>query len=60
VILLANVKWGKQSYDVVVDTTQPVSSFKQQLYELTGVAPDKQKSTLSSITLLSVGFLLSP
>lgn len=37
------VKWGKESYDVEADTTQPPAVFKFQLYSLTGVPPDRQK-----------------
>ncbi len=38
-----SVKWGKQSHDVDVDTTMPGLVFKNQLYSLTGVPPDRQK-----------------
>ena len=38
-----SVKWGKESHDVDVDTTMPGLVFKNQLYSLTGVPPDRQK-----------------
>ena len=37
------MKWGKESYDVEVDTSLPGVVFKTQLYTLTGVPPDRQK-----------------
>ena len=37
------VKWNKETYDVEADTEQPPSTFKFQLYSLTGVPPDRQK-----------------
>ena len=37
------VKWGKESHDVDVDTTMPGLVFKNQLYSLTGVPPERQK-----------------
>ena len=45
------VKWGHNKYDVDLDTSAPVSAFKQQLQQLTGVPCDRQKS-LSSFSLL--------
>ena len=38
-----NVKWGKESHNVDVDTELPGLIFKNQLYSLTGVPPDRQK-----------------
>ena len=38
-----SVKWGKSTYEVDADTTQPPSVFKFQLYSLTGVPPERQK-----------------
>ena len=38
-----SVKGGKESHDVDVDTTMPGLVFKNQLYSLTGVPPDRQK-----------------
>ncbi|KAL4565754.1 hypothetical protein LXL04_029857 [Taraxacum kok-saghyz] len=38
------VKWQKELYrDVEIDTTQPPCVFKCQLYDLTGVPPERQK-----------------
>lgn len=41
-----NVKWGKEKYTVTIDLTQPPSAFKAQLYSLTHVPVDKQKSKI--------------
>lgn len=38
-----SVKWNKNAYDVEVDTTQPASVFKFQMFSLTGVPPERQK-----------------
>ena len=38
-----NVKWGKESHSVDVDTELPGLIFKNQLYSLTGVPPERQK-----------------
>jgi len=37
------IKWGRQEHAVEVDTEQPPSVLKLQLYSLTGVPPDRQK-----------------
>ena len=37
------IKWGRQEHAVDVDTEQPPSVLKAQLYSLTGVPPDRQK-----------------
>jgi hypothetical protein len=37
------VKWGKETYDVDVDTSLPALVFKMQLFTLTGVPPERQK-----------------
>jgi len=42
-MVLLSVKWGKDSHDVDVDTSLPGIVFKNQLYSLTGVPPDRQK-----------------
>ena len=42
-MVLVSVKWGKESHDVDVDTTMPGLVFKNQLYSLTGVPPERQK-----------------
>lgn len=40
-----NVKWGKEKYDnVEIDTSEPPLVFKSQLFALTRVPPDRQKS----------------
>ncbi len=41
-----NVKWGKERYTVDVDTSETGLTLKSQLYALTGVPPERQKSTL--------------
>ena len=39
-----SVKWQKELFkDVEIDTTQPPYVFKCQLYNLTGVPPERQK-----------------
>lgn len=44
VTLIVSVKWQKELFkDVEIDTTQPPYVFKCQLYDLTGVAPERQK-----------------
>ncbi|CAG9465582.1 unnamed protein product [Pedinophyceae sp. YPF-701] len=42
-VLKVSVKWGKQSYDVEIDTSLPASAFKAQLMSLTGVPVERQK-----------------
>jgi hypothetical protein len=37
------VKWGKETYDVDVDTALPALVLKMQLFTLTGVPPERQK-----------------
>ena len=37
------VKWGKQTFDVDLDTGAPVELFKAQLFALTQVPPERQK-----------------
>ena len=39
-----NVKWGKEKYTVTIDLTQPPTVFKAQLYSLTKVPVERQKS----------------
>lgn len=41
-----NVKWNKEKYEVDVDPSEPVSSFKGQLYSLTMVPIERQKSNI--------------
>ena len=38
-----SVKWGKESHSVEVDPEMPGLVFKNQLYSLTGVPPERQK-----------------
>lgn len=39
-----SVKWQKETFPgVEIDTTQPPYVFKCQLYDLTGVPPERQK-----------------
>ena len=43
-LLLVNVKWGKQVFkDVEVHTDKPIDEFKVQLYSLSSVPPERQK-----------------
>jgi ubiquitin carboxyl-terminal hydrolase 14 len=37
------VKWQGKKFDVEVDTTEPGSTFKFQIFSLTGVPPERQK-----------------
>ncbi len=38
-----SVKWGKEAHNVEVDTNLPGLVFKNQIYSLTGVPPERQK-----------------
>lgn len=38
-----SVKWQKEVFSVEIDTTQPPYVFKCQLFDLTGVPPERQK-----------------
>lgn len=49
-----NVKWGKEKYTVTIDLTKPPSEFKAQLYSLTHVPTDKQKSNFYIHTLFHI------
>lgn len=41
---VVSVKWQKEMFKAVeIDTTQPPYVFKCQLYDLTGVPPERQK-----------------
>ncbi|XWS12047.1 hypothetical protein CRYUN_Cryun37aG0057100 [Craigia yunnanensis] len=43
-MLTVNVKWQKEVFKAVeIDTSQPPNVFKCQLYDLTGVPPERQK-----------------
>jgi Ubiquitin family len=37
------VKWSGKKFDIDLDTTEPGSTFKLQIFSLTGVPPDRQK-----------------
>lgn len=38
------MKWGKQKFDnIELNTNEPPTVFKAQIYALTGVPPDRQK-----------------
>ncbi|ENN74687.1 hypothetical protein HUJ04_004806 [Dendroctonus ponderosae] len=45
------VKWGKESYQVDVNTDEPPELFKGQIFTLTGVLPERQKVMIKGITL---------
>ncbi len=46
-IKLVTVKWNKEQYTVELNTAEPPLVFKSQLFALTGVPPDRQKSMLN-------------
>lgn len=48
---LVRVKWGKESYQVEVNTDEPPEIFKGQLFTLTGVLPERQKVMVKGVTL---------
>ena len=55
IIFAVSVKWQKELLkDVEIDTTQPPYVFKCQLYDLTGVPPERQKIMVKG-GLLKVG-----
>lgn len=37
------IKWNKETYDLELDTNEPPSVFKAQIFALTGVTTDRQK-----------------
>ena len=46
------VKWQKSLFqDVEIDTSQPPTLFKMQLFSLTGVPPERQKIMVKGGTL---------
>ncbi|KAL1513911.1 hypothetical protein ABEB36_003249 [Hypothenemus hampei] len=45
------VKWGKEVYQVEVNTDEPPELFKGQLFTLTGVLPERQKVMIKGVTL---------
>ena len=46
-----NVKWGKEKYNVPLNTDEPPIVFKAQLFALTGVQPERQKVMAKASTL---------
>ena len=43
-LFIVSVKWQKELFQAVeIDTSQPAYVFKCQLYDLTGVPPERQK-----------------
>ena len=42
-IILVVVKWQGKKFDIEMDTTEPGSTFKFQIFSLTGVPPERQK-----------------
>lgn len=53
-----SVKWQKELFKAVeIDTTQPPYVFKCQLYDLTGVPPDRQKIMVKGGLLKVSGWL---
>ena len=40
---VVTVKWGKETFELPLDTSAAVSAFKQTVFERTGVPHDKQK-----------------
>ncbi|CAG9766276.1 unnamed protein product [Ceutorhynchus assimilis] len=45
------VKWGKEAYQVDLNTDETPEVFKLQLFSLTGVLPERQKVMLKGVTL---------
>ncbi|KAI5710542.1 hypothetical protein M8J75_009528 [Diaphorina citri] len=50
-VFKVKVKWGKETFEVDVDTDEEPMLFKAQLYELTGVQIDRQKVMCKGATL---------
>lgn len=51
------MKWQKKVFESIeIDTSQPPYVFKAQLYDLSGVAPDRQKIMVKGGLLKVVGF----
>ncbi|KAL7751496.1 deubiquitinating enzyme [Sorochytrium milnesiophthora] len=45
-VIKASVKWTSNKYDVDLDTSESPAMFKNQLFSLTGVVPERQKLLL--------------
>jgi Ubiquitin family len=43
ILRLVVVKWQGKKYDIVLETSEPGSTFKFQIFSLTGVPPERQK-----------------
>ena len=43
VCVAVTVKWKGKSFPMTLDTSESASTFKSQLFSLTGVPPEKQK-----------------
>ena len=53
-----HVKWGGNRYDLDVDTQNDPVVFKAQLFELTGVLPERQKVVFKvCLIYLSTSFM---
>lgn len=39
-----NIKWGKEKFNVQADTGESPMLFKAELFSLTGVPPERQKT----------------
>ena len=37
------IQWNKKNYDIIIDSNDNVISFKENVYKITGVPPDRQK-----------------
>lgn len=55
-ILLVNVKWSGNKYEVELDLDETVDVFKMQLYSMTGVEPERQKIMGKGGRLVKVDF----
>lgn len=49
--LTVNVKWSGKNYELEIDVNEPALLFKCQLYDLTGVPPERQKIMIKGGTL---------
>ncbi len=49
--VLVNVKWGKEKYDVELDSDEPPLLLKNVLYSLSGVSPERMKLMIKGQTV---------
>lgn len=57
--IAVDVKWGKETYkDVAVDLSKPPEDFKQTLFTLTNVAPERQKGLIFLVYSVLILLLL--